>query len=188
MADQLATPQDLATLLGEPVAPDLAALLIEAATGVVQAAAGQRIVAVADDTITLLGSADPWLSLPQLPVTAVTTVLIDGQAATHWKRFGGRLWHRHGWLRHHHCHVEPAEVTVTYSHGYADGAQELQLARQATLGLASQAYAAPDGAKSETIDDYRVTYADAAQGALSEPLRAAIRRQYGRRGGWVSLR
>lgn len=186
MADLLASPEDLATLVGEPdLDPALATLLIEVATGVVQAAAGgQRIVAVVDETASLMGTADRWLSLPQIPVTAVASVTIDGAVVSDWKRFGGRLWRRCGWNTT--C-GEPSEVTVVYSHGYEPDMQELQLARQATLGLAAQAYASPTGVKSEAIDDYRVTYAEAAQGALSEPLRAAIRRQYGRRGGLVSL-
>lgn len=185
MADQLATPEDLATLLREDVDADLAALLIEVATGVVQAGAGgQRIVAVADDVATLTGAPDRWLPLPQIPVTGVSQVLVDGSEVSDWKRFGNRLWRRCGWNT---VCGEPAEVQVTYSHGYPDGAQELQLARRAVLALASEAHAAPDGATTESIDDYRVQYAAAAQGALTQPLRAAIRRQYGRRGGWVSV-
>ena len=94
-------------------------------------------------------------------------------------------WRRCGWAA---VCGEPSEVVVVCTHGYAPYAQELQLARKATLGLAAAASAAPAGEKSESIDDYRVTYADAVEGALTENLRKALRRQYGRRGGTVSLR
>ncbi|HEY9475260.1 MAG TPA: hypothetical protein VIS06_15615 [Mycobacteriales bacterium] len=187
MADQLASPDDLTTLLGEPsMDVDLAVLLVETATGVVQGAAGgQRIVEVVDDTVTVMGTSDRWLALPQVPVTAVSSVTVDGSAVTDWKRFGSRLWRRCGWAA---VCGEPSEVVVVCTHGYAPYAQELQLARKATLGLAAAIAPSPGGVQSEAIDDYKIVYAAAAEREMTEPLRKALRKQYGRRGGTVSLR
>jgi len=79
-------------------------------------------------------------------------------------------------------------VAVTYSHGYADGAQELQLARSAVLGVVRDAAANPTGATSLRIDDYAETYSAVnARLEASANLRQALRRQYGRRGGLVRV-
>ena len=60
MADQLATPTDLANLVpGSSLPAATATLLLECATAVVQAAAdGQRIVQVVNDVLTLAGTTD----------------------------------------------------------------------------------------------------------------------------------
>src|SRR5690606_22691726 len=103
----LATPDDLWTLLGETVETlpyQKAVLLIEIATGEVQAAAGQRLVQIVDDQLEIMGTTDSWLNLPQRPVTAVANVMVDGQPVTDWKRFGARLWRSCGWAP---CAYEP---------------------------------------------------------------------------------
>jgi hypothetical protein len=218
MADQLATPEDLAAALQldyaglTPIQQASMALLVECATAVVQeAAGGQRIVQVVDDELTIMGLSDSWLDLPQIPVTAVSAVTIDGEATTHWRKFGDRLFRRYGWQRdlgagwrygygyssqfgaHHHCDVpEPSVITVTCTHGYAPGAQELQLGRSAVLSLATPVFENPGGRISESIDDYSATYASsvAAMSAAMDASpyhKAAIRRQYGRRAGLVRI-
>lgn len=210
-ADQLATPEDLASALQQDLDLATATLLMECATAVVQEAAGQRIVQVVDDELTIMGTSDSWLDLPQIPVTAVSAVTIDGEATTHWKKFGDRLFRRHGWQRdlgfgwrygygyrsqfgaHHHCDTpEPSVITVTCTHGYAPGAQELQLARSAVLSLATKVYANPSGVVSESIDDYSASYASATAAMASAMdaspyLKQALRRQYGRRAGLVRI-
>lgn len=195
MADQLALPADLAILLGVPLDSPRMTLLIEAATAVVQGAAGgQRILEVEDDTADLTGTTDSWLDLPQRPVTAVTTAEIDGTAVTvgaagsggcTYRLRGSRMWRGDGWQTY--C-GEPSEVTVVYTHGWPAGAQQLQLARQAVLSLAKGVCTNPDGVARETIDDYTVAYEAAAALMDGSPyLRASLRRQYGRRGGLVRV-
>ena len=188
MVDLLATPEDLASALQQNLDASTATLWLEVATAVVQeAAGGQRILQVVDDTFSLLGTTDSWLDLPQRPVTAVSGVEIDGEPVTDWVRFGSRLWRRCGWSA---CPHEPTTVTGVYTHGYPDGAQELQLARGAVLGLAQTAYSMPAGGavQREQIDDYAVAYA-AVRSALdaSPALTAALRRKYGRRAGIVRI-
>ncbi|MCW2900309.1 MAG: hypothetical protein JWO67_2574 [Streptosporangiaceae bacterium] len=214
MADQLATPADLASLLQADLDAATATLLIELATSVVQqAAGGQRIVQVVGDSITILGTTDNWLDLPQIPVTAVTSVSQDGTvltAGTDYKRFGNRLWRKFGWQTNYgwpfdlayskwggypppsvvsgYPYQEPASIAVVCTHGYATGAQELQLARQACLSLASGVYANPDGTTQTRIDDYTAAYdAMASKMEASPHLKAALRKQYGRRAGLVRI-
>lgn len=195
MADQLATPEQLASALQQDLDASTANLWLNAATAVVQdAAGGQRIVQVVADTATLLGTTDSWLDLPQIPVTAVTSVTLDGTVlaavaaggtTTGYRRHGNRLWRGDGWQTY--C-GEPSTVVVVNTHGYATGSQELELGRSAVLGLAKVAYSNPSGAKSEAIDDYRVAYEAVAAALEASPnLKAALRRQYGRRAGLVRI-
>ncbi|MEU0081370.1 hypothetical protein ABZY58_26010 [Micromonospora tulbaghiae] len=185
MADQLATPADLKNLLDDQDLNDAqVTLLIECATAVVQAAAGgQRIVEVADDTAVLTAGAGPWLSLPQYPVQSVASVNYNGSpiaaGAAGYRLHGTRLFRRHGWSDRPHDLIP---VTVVYTHGYPDGAQELQLARSAVLGLIRDVPYNPSGLKAEAQDDWSATYAAMSTHMDGTPaLRAALRRQYGRR-------
>lgn len=207
MADQLATPSDLASYLKQDLDLSTATLLVECATAVVQqAAGGQRIVQVVGDTVTILGVSDSWLDPPQRPATAVTSVTLDGTAltlGTGYKVFGNRLWRAQGWQSNigwpwdwqwgdwrpstvpaGYPVQEPSGVVVVYTHGYAAGSQDLQLARSAVLSLAAGVYNGTPGAASESIDDYSVTYeAMAAKMDTSPFLKAALSKKYGRRVG-----
>ena len=191
MADQLATPEDLAALLQldwdslDPAQQASLTMLVEIGTAVVQAEVGQRLVAVTDDSVTLLGTTDSWLDLPERPVTAVSSVAVAGTAVGDYRLFGARLWRSCGWAP---SPLEPSPVTVAYSHGYASDAQELQLARGAVLAVVRDWAANPTAATSLRIDDYAETYsALAARLETTTHLRAALRRQYGRRGGLVRI-
>lgn len=209
MADQLATPEDLASALQQDLDLATATLLVECATAVVQEAAGQRIVQVVDDQLTIMGTSDSWLDLPQIPVTAVSAVTLDGSDVSDWKLIGNRLWRSCGWqtnlgqswwppspdrgFAYYNNRVpEPSVVALTVTHGYATGAQELQLARSAVLSLATKVYSNPSGLISESIDDYSASFASsvAAMSAAMDAspyLKQALRRQYGRRGGLVRI-
>ncbi|MFI6228886.1 hypothetical protein ACIBCR_16405 [Micromonospora echinospora] len=199
MADTLATVADLAAQLQLDEAdlnPTTAALLLETATAVVQAAAGgQRIVQVVDDEVVLdLDEHDggPYLTLPQRPVTAVSSVLVGATTVTDWlPQFRrSRLWRSSGWRgpAGWYRRGAPSTVTVVYTHGYPPDDQRIQFARAAVLGLAAGAYSSPAGAKSERIDDYAVTYDTMASQLVASPaLEARLRQQYGRPPGSVPL-
>lgn len=194
MADMLATVADLAhKLQRDPgsLNTDAATLLLETATGRVQGVVRQRLVQVVDDPFERLGTTSSWLSLPQRPVTAVTAVEIDGEAVTEgtgagqWDRFGARMWRDCGWATYAY---RPSKVTGTYTHGYADNAQELQPARGIVLAMCAQAYENATGARSEAIDDYRVDWGEvAARMDVSKEAREDLRRTYGRRGGLTRI-
>lgn len=181
----LATPEDLASLLQLDYAalPDetkaTLLMLVELATAKVQrAAGGQRIVDATDTAVIDVepGYCDLYLPLPQLPVRSVDAVTVEGQPATDWRLANQMLWRPGGW-----SHISrPTQVKVTYSHGYLDGSQWLELAKDACLSLAALGWNVPAGATSEAIDDYRVTYEDAdARMVVSDRLRQAIADAYG---------
>ncbi|HEY9482905.1 MAG TPA: hypothetical protein VIR00_08075 [Micromonosporaceae bacterium] len=185
MGDMLATAAQLGILMQDTgLDEDLATLLLELATGEVQGMARQRLVAVQDDQAVLIGSGAPMLELPQRPVTAVTTVTVDGDAVTDWTWPGRARWlHRGcGW-----GHL--STVAVTYDHGYAADDWRLVPAQNATLGLARQVAVNPSGVESESIDDYRVQYAAslAAAAAAADNLRSSLRRLYGEGAGMVRV-
>lgn len=189
-ADILATKEELASFMQDNAMDcSTAELILALATGEVQSATLQRLVAVADDEITLMGTTDSWLSLPERPVNAVSSVTIDGTAltaGTGYKRFGARLWRRAGWAS---CWGEPSEIGVVYSHGLAVGDQALQPARAGVLALGRMAYGNPGGLLSEAIDDYRAQWAAAVSAAAETAphLMQSLRRRYGTRAGLVRI-
>jgi hypothetical protein len=197
VADQLCTPEQLASALQQDLDAATANLWVNAATAVVQAACGrppQRILQVVEDTFELIGTTDAWLRLPQRPTTAVDTVTLDGVTLTDvaaggasggYRRHGSRLWRAEGWQTYA---GEPSTVAGVYTHGYPDGHQGLELARSAVLGLAKQAYANVAGAQQERIDDYAVVFAAVTAALEASPtLRAALRSQYGAGAGLVRI-
>lgn len=188
MADVLAQTSELNTLLGESVDPGTATLLIELATGAVQAAIGQRLVHVAGGVVDeLIGSTDRWLTLPERPVTAVAEVTIDGETITDYKKFGSRLWRKAGWASSPYT---PAEVAVTCDHGYQDGDQKLQPAKNVALMLAAQSYENPTSTTGMSIDDYREQRAqvtDALLNQIPDATRRSLRRTYGRTAGLARI-
>jgi hypothetical protein len=196
MADQLCTPEDLASALQSDLDASTANLWVDVCTAVVQqAAGGQRILQVTGQTFTLVGTARQWLDMPQIPVTAIGTVTLDGttitagtagSAVTTYRRVGNKLWRGAGWQTYW---GEPSEVVIGgVTHGYAAASQNLQLARGAVIGLARMAYTNASGVTSEKIDDYAVVYEKVSAAMESSPhLRAALSKAYGRRSGLVAL-
>lgn len=101
-------------------------LMLNTASTVIREAAGSTI-SQETSTVKVVAPDGRWLALPG-PVTSVDTVLLDGVAFADWKFVGGMLWHPWGWS----CGVytyhrpfrydvwAPIEVTVTYTHGYAE--------------------------------------------------------------------
>jgi hypothetical protein len=178
MADQFATPVELAGLLQSDLDAYTANLLLDLATGIVQGAiGGQRLIEVTDTALIDVLSWDEWLDLPQLPVRSVSTVVLDGTAITDWRLRSQRLWRLNGWQR---LLCEPSQVAVTYSHGYPVDSPYMATAKAHTLSLAQAGYGNPSVVESETIDDYRVSYAEAlARMELTEPMRAQLVARYG---------
>lgn len=192
MADQLATPEDLASALQRELDTASAILAIEVATAVIQVACGgRRIVRVVDDTEEVWGGSDNLLRLRNAPIVSVSSVTYAGSALTQgtasgtWRlaRFG--IWRDLGWTE---CSWEPSPVTVVYTHGYATGSQELQLARGVALSIARGLFENPTGATREQIDDYSVAYAEAAAALdAAASLKGLLRKQYGPKARMVSV-
>jgi len=186
MADQLATPADLAALLQLDYASLSAAqqatlaMLVEMATGLIQDVAGQRIVQVTDTAVIDVMDWSVWLDLPQKPISSVATIVLDGTTITDWFIRGQRLFRRVGWQT---TWLVPAQAKVTYTHGYATGSQYLQVGRLACLSLGQVGYGHPNPAvTSEAIDDYKVTFAEAMArmvDSFTEFMKERIRNAYG---------
>jgi hypothetical protein len=188
MADLLATPSDLASVLQEDVDTATATLLLETATAAVQGVTGQRLVQVVADSVTIdLDELDDhhYLYLPEQPVTAVTSAAIGSTAVVDFttELSQGRLWRAYGWrstlIRYY---PQPSTATVVYTHGFAAGDQRLQLARSSALQLAAASYVnASPGVIREQIDDYQVQYAATSGMDVPDGMATALRRQYSRR-------
>lgn len=173
---RFATASDLASYLQRDFSAAetaTAEMLLDLASAAIRDYTGQYISAVDDDIVTLDPPCGSSLFLPELPVTAVTSVVVAGTTLTlgspsnisgyYWYgdtgiiRFVGRyagygyLW---GWA--------PQSVVVTYSHGYdatPDGVRLVTIeAAAAMMGGGPDA-----GLKSETIGNYSYTSAGAGQ-------------------------
>lgn len=186
-ADILATEAELEAYLGRAIDTPTATILLEIATAVVQAAAGQRLIQVVGDLHVFdLDTIDTsrYLELPEVPATAVGPVVVGATTVTDYvtELSRGRLYRACGWRTPAvHPYGAPSTVTVTYTHGFATGAQDLQLARSFVLAIAAGGATNPSGAIREQIDDYAVQYDAAAAHLDASPIMAmALRRKYGR--------
>jgi len=200
MAAALVTPEELASWLQEDVDTATATLLIAQATSLVQEATAQTLVQVVGDVLELEGHAGEWLDLPQRPVTAITSVVIQVGAngpttldPGEYQKVGHRLWRQIGWRCFNTLppvptmpwtgipsYPAPSIVTITCDHGYAPGDARLEPARTAVFALCAQAYTNPGGSRSVTVDDYTETYSDAFAGMqMPDSTRKLLRRRYG---------
>lgn len=161
--------------------PELVAWMLDVASSIIREAAGNTI-SEATSTIKLLGPEGKWLRLPG-HATAVTTVLIDGEADADWKFINGMLWRWCGWSFGRVLNrpfrrgiPEPVEVTVTYTHDFAEWPADIRnlCADLAKLGIESVGQdVRPAGVISttESIDDHSETvqYAASARTLMELP-------------------
>jgi len=147
----------------------LIAFMLDVASSVIREAAGNSI-SQATSTVSILAPRGRWLSLPG-PVTAVTAVVVDGVATTDYRLAGGMLWRSTGWAQ-----SEPVEVTVTFTHGYAEVPADIvnlcvDLAKLGIEAASQPAVAAGVASTSYTIDDYteRLDYAEDARTLMELP-------------------
>lgn len=173
----------------------LVAVMLAVASSVVRQAAQAPILATTS-VVTLWGlDADHWLDLPGKPVTAVASVVHDGDTLTvedDYNLVDGRLWGASYWGDA----CEPLKVVVTMTHGLAAvPAHIVQLV--CDLAIAGMK-AASDGARDprvlvESIDDYSVTFAQGAETVataveLPKATKQALRKQFGGGAGIVTSR
>lgn len=156
-------------------------LMLNAASWIIREAAG-NVISQTTSTVKVLGPESHWLTLPG-PVTAVDTVLVDGEATTDWKFLNGMLWRWCYWSVGRLMYAtprawffEPVEVTVTYTRGYAEVPADIVnlCADLAKLGIqAASQTAVPANviSASYTIDDYteRLQYSNEARTAMELP-------------------
>lgn len=172
--DPLATVANLTArgLTVEASETDVVGVYLDVASAIVREAAGAPI-SQTTSTLGVEGGPEPWLSLPGPPVTAVSAVAIDDETVTDWRLRSGRLWRAYGWSHD----GDPAEVTVTYTHGLATVPADIvdlvcRLAAASLLGYrGSNTTGEHLGARvpmQERIGDYSATYSYVQQIAETE--------------------
>lgn len=121
----------------------------------------QQQVDVAMETITIYGDGGELIVLPERPVTAVTSVLLDGQPIPAFR------WHTNGALRRviypgsqfagQQIMVWPfgVPVQITYSHGYETVPNTI---KAVAMQLAAAAYADPELVAAKKVDDVLVKF------------------------------
>lgn len=157
----LASVADLAIYLDREFEPaDPAALLALAfATATIQAETRQTLFFVENDTVTLPGGGSRLL-LPERPVVGTPTV--SGVASSLWRYAGGGVLEYGAPFPSNaddYTGRWPAQVQVTYSHGFAVIPDDL---RAACCLLASGVLSRSDDGRtvqSETVGAYSVTFA-----------------------------
>lgn len=111
-------------------------------------------------TYTRTGTRLTALTLPFLPVTAVSAVRINGVAVTDFTLIDGTLYRAAGFGSSSATPPDLLEIDLT--HGYATASDDV---KGAVLETAAQAYDIPVGAVvAESIDDYAVKYATTGGG------------------------
>lgn len=114
--DPLATIADLEArgVTVDPSETDAVTAFLDTASAIVRDAAGSPI-SQTTATVELEGSRHSRLRLPSTPVTAVSSVELDGSAVSDYRLTGASLWRSCGWQ----SGCGPSTVSVTYTAGYA---------------------------------------------------------------------
>lgn len=150
---QYVAPADLASYLQKDLDTATATLVIEKASAMFAREADTAFESISTTwTTTATGSC--YLDLPFRPVTAVSTVRVNGITITGWVLRSGSLYRLagFGWWGM----FPPEEVQVDLTYGYATVPDDV---KAAVLEIAGQAYDVPLGVvASEQIDDYAVRY------------------------------
>lgn len=175
-----ATETELEAYTGTSIATDRAVLLLDLATGAIQAYTGQTITYVASHSMTLPGNFGHELVLPERPVTSVTSVtlgdtllvadvdyvwngqdrLLRGTKVDGILSVNGPDWLINGWGD---WGGPGAEVTVVHGHGFQVIPNDI---KGVCLALAARSLSSPDGVNSETIGSYSASYSRSG-GAVS---------------------
>lgn len=176
MAD-LFTLAELASYLQRDIDTATATLAQSAGQGLVRAYTRQNI-----DTRTYTSTRVPvtihgeryTVLLPQRPVTAVTSVTVNGTAYVAgadytWDGVNARLWLRY-LAGSSTSFIDEWWAVVTYTAGYATVPDAV---KGVALSVAGRAYDNPRGIRSEAIDDYSATRAGADDDLAGVTLTAA---------------
>jgi len=178
MSGALATLDDYAARHGVPSDVATTAQRLIDASSLVRLAARLHLSAVENDTITVDGDGTRTVFLPEFPVTAITSVTVDGEELDP----SLYRWWSHGKLqrRHYQCWPnEPRALNVVYSHGFDPVAPWIVGLVCSMVQRAGQPWAT-QGIRAEALGDHQVSYqAATAGGAMvwitadeAEPLHA----------------
>lgn len=126
-----------------------ATTLLDLASGLIRRVAGQTFDQVADDQVTLEATYTNRLLLPQLPVTAISSVVTNSVTLTENLHYETVL--PAGIIRRLSTGRWNYPTTVTYTHGYATIPDDL---RAICVEMAARAWVNPRGLQSEQIGNY----------------------------------
>ena len=169
----------------------LATTMLAVASSLVREAAGSPILQANVTVSWWATEASSYLPIPVRPVTAVSSVALDGDAVSGYKVVDGNLWRSCGWYA-----GEPAEVEATLTCGLPTVPESIKqiVCDLAILGINSAADGALDPrVVVERIDDYSVQFARSGEqvaSAMTVPAatRRALRARFGGGVGSVTLR
>jgi hypothetical protein len=128
--------------------------LLDMASARVRRFTRQTLSAVTADVLTVPGTWGTELHLPQIPVTAVTSITVDGVLVDPteytWTRSGliTRYWRWWGGPK--------SSIVVTYNHGFATIPDDIVTI---VAALVAEQYRNPDQLQQERAGSYEVTYA-----------------------------
>lgn len=191
----LATTDDVAAILNRSLTTTeitTATRLLDLASGMVRRYTRQALTFAAGDVVTLPGTWGQTIVLPQRPVTAVASVVLNGATAPYvqWTVIGDELFISSGSFQPDYGNSlwggrslwGPAgstlgpqatgstwqgpqgTVTVTYDHGYTEIPGDIV---NEVAGMAALQMSSPVGIDQETIGGYRATYAKSPVGGMS---------------------
>jgi hypothetical protein len=141
------------------------------------------------------GTTDERIELPEVPVVAVTSVLLDGAPITDWYQVGNAIvrgrtltiidgGYGYGWLRSFGS--EAQTLTITYTHGYADVPARV---KNITVEMVVRVWVNPASVIQENVGSTETTfapYADPPRGLqLTDSERRTLRRLFGSKSGSV---
>lgn len=137
--------------------------LLETASGIIQRAARQVFEQVLNDSVILTPTGTDLLMLPELPVTDVHSVTVQGTAMD----AGQYLWTASGLLYASTLNaVWSKQTTVVYDHGFTIIPDDIVAI---TIALAGRAWQNPRGVLSEQIGTYSARYPNDRSGLILLP-------------------
>lgn len=144
-----ATADELDLWVDDTIVADRANLILSLATAAIQRHTGQTLAAVAADSITIPGRLGKFLRLPERPVTAVTSVTLDGVTITDFDLLPQSVLYRgSGWGD------ARVIIGVTYDHGFATIPDDL---KGVALDIAARVVNNPTSSVQESFGSYSVT-------------------------------
>jgi hypothetical protein len=167
----LATLEDVEAVLGRDLTDGeflRVDRLLAMASKKVRTYTGQFFEVVENDLLELVPDAWGQVRLPQRPVTAVASVVVDGETMD----ADGYTWTAQGALSRTYGYWW-TPVTVTYTHGYDTIPDDVAFV---VAELVVARFSAPEGGvKSESLGSYSVSYGDTAvAGELSDTQKLAL--------------
>jgi len=181
----LADPVELAVKLGRPEEDPKLLYALRAASRRFRGQVHHQVTFVADDVVVLDGNGRESLLLPVWPVTAVTSVVLDGTTLTEGTDYS---WSDAGILRRLGCLFWPDRLRclqVTYSHGWNGLANIPGDIQEAVLERAEASFNIPVGVQSKAVGGQSVTFGAQAATGSTEAWTKAIDRYKVRASGDV---